>query len=128
MKRTDFVKMLHLVNGVSSFEDKLGENAKLLMEELKPFIESHNRGIKHININYAHTDNDGCLVLSEKGDFKYTPSNYSEMQTKIEEYMEQEVVVEHLKDKFVTNPKDCMRLNLHADIPEEIKILQGFLI
>ena len=128
MKRTDFVKMLHLVNGVSSFEDKLGENAKLLMEELKPFIESHNRGIKHININYAHTDNDGCLVLSEKGDFKYTPSNYSEMQTKIEEYMEQEVVVEHLKDKFVTNPKDCMRLNLHADIPEDLKILQGFLI
>jgi len=128
MKRTEFVKLLNLTNQISSFDDKLGQNAKLLMEELKPFIESHNRGVKHVQINYAHTDNDGCLVLSEKGDFKYTPANYSEMETKIAEYMQQDVVVEHLKDKFVTNPKDCMRLNLHADIPEEIKILQGFLI
>ena len=128
MKRTEFVKLLNLTNQISSFDDKLGQNAKLLMEELKPFIESHNRGVKHVQINYAHTDNDGCLVLNEKGDFKYTPANYSEMETKIAEYMQQDVVVEHLKDKFVTNPKDCMRLNLHADIPEEIKILQGFLI
>lgn len=128
MKRTEFVKLLNLTNQISSFDDKLGQNAKLLMEELKPFIESHNRGVKHVQINYAHTDNDGCLVLSEKGDFKYTPANYSEMEIKIAEYMQQDVVVEHLKDKFVTNPKDCMRLNLHADIPEEIKILQGFLI
>ena len=128
MKRTEFVKLINLTNQISSFDDKLGQNAKLLMEELKPFIESHNRGVKHVQINYAHTDNDGCLVLSEKGDFKYTPANYSEMEIKIAEYMQQDVVVEHLKDKFVTNPKDCMRLNLHADIPEDLKILQGFLI
>jgi len=128
MKRTDFMRLLHLTNAMKSFDDKLGKNAGLLLEELQPMIEAHNRKIKHLNITYAFVDGDGCLVLNEKQEFKYTPQQFSEMQLAIEQFMQEEVDLDSFKNKFITNPKDSMRLNSLTEIPEDFKILQGFLI
>ena len=128
MKRTDFIRLLNLINAMKGFDDKLGQNAGLLLEEFQSMIDSHNRKIKHLNITYAFVDGDGCLVLNDKQEFKYNPQQFSEMQLAIEQFMQEEVDLDSYKNKFITNPKDSMRLHSLTEIPEDFKILQGFLI
>lgn len=126
MKRKNFLELLNICSGLTQVDDKLGNSAKLLLEELKPFGESYNRELKHLRLSCAFTDKDGCLVLTEKGEFKFTPEGYSLLESKFEEFADGEIAIEHLKNKFIVNPKDCMRLQ--GDIPEEINVIREYLI
>jgi hypothetical protein len=126
MKRKDFVNLLNVCSMLTQVDDKLGNSAKLLLEELKPFADTYNRELKHLRLSCAFVDKDGCLVLTEKGEFKFTPEGFSVLEEKFEEFALGNVEIEHLKNKFLVNPKECMRLQ--GDIPEELNVIKEFLI
>jgi hypothetical protein len=62
----------------------------------------------------------------QKGEFKFTPEGFSVLEEKFEEFALGNVEIEHLKNKFLVNPKECMRLQ--GDIPEELNVIKEFLI
>ena len=74
----DLLQLVNAINILSNDKEHSKQNSKGIKKlqsigtKLKPYLDTYNEKLEDIRLDNAHTDSDGCLLLDEKGGYKFS--------------------------------------------------------
>lgn len=95
----ELLGIIAAINAVSSNQEENEKNDKGIKKlqkigaKLKPYVDSYNEAIEDIRLDHAHTDEQGCLILDEKGGYKFTKEGLKNMNKAVTKYLDSEFEV-----------------------------------
>lgn len=95
-KYSDLLMLVNAINILSGNKDEVSENNKGIKKlqkigsKLKEHLEAYNEKVEDIRLDNAHCDEKGCLLLDEKGGYKFSKDGLKKMNKDIKALMEQE--------------------------------------
>ena len=83
-----YKQLLQLVNNlnavIGSQETKTAKKLFRIYEKLKPYHETYNSQVEGLRLDNAQTDSNDCLLLTEKGEYKFTKEGIKKLTKDIE--------------------------------------------
>ena len=92
----ELLMLVNAINILSSNKDEVMENNKGIKKlqkigtKLKEHLDAYNEKVEDIRLDNAHTDEKGCLILDDKGGYKYSKDGLKKMNKDIKTLLEQE--------------------------------------
>jgi len=92
-------ELLMLVNAINILvnnKEEVSENNKGIKKlqkigtKIKEHVEVYNEKVEDIRLDNAHTDEKGCLILDDKGGYKYSKDGLKKMNKNVKNLLEQE--------------------------------------
>ena len=92
-------ELLMLVNAINILvnnKEEVSENNKGIKKlqkigtKIKEHVEVYNEKVEDIRLDNAHTDEKGCLILDDKGGYKYSKDGLKKMNKDVKNLLEQE--------------------------------------
>jgi hypothetical protein len=83
-----YKQLLQLVNNlnavIGSQETKTAKKLFQIYNKVKPYHEAYNTEVEGLRLDAAQTDEKDCLLLTEKGEYKYTKDGIKKLTKDIE--------------------------------------------
>jgi hypothetical protein len=83
-----YKQLLQLVNNlnavIGSQETKTAKKLFRIYEKLKPYHETYNSQVEGLRLDNAQTDSNDCLLLDDKGEYKFTKEGIKKLTKDIE--------------------------------------------
>jgi hypothetical protein len=83
-----YKQLLQLVNNLNAVigtqETKTAKKLFRIYEKLKPYHETYNSQVEGLRLDNAQTDSNDCLLLDEKGGYKFTKEGIKKLTKDIE--------------------------------------------
>jgi hypothetical protein len=83
-----YKQLLQLVNNlnavIGSTETKTQKKLVQIYNKVKPYHEAYNTEVEGLRLDAAQTDSNDCLLLTEKGEYKYTKDGIKKLTKDIE--------------------------------------------
>ena len=83
-----YKQLLQLVNNlnavIGSTETKTQKKLVQIYNKVKPYHEAYNTEVEGLRLDAAQTDEKDCLLLTEKGEYKYTKDGIKKLTKDIE--------------------------------------------
>jgi hypothetical protein len=95
-KYNDLLMMVNAINILSGNKDEVSENNKGIKKlqkigaKMKEHLDAYNEKVEDIRLDNAHVDEKGCLILDEKGGYKFSKDGLKKMNKDIKALLEQE--------------------------------------
>lgn len=95
-KYSDLLMLVQAINFLSGNKDEVSENNKGIKKlqkigaKMKEHLDGYNEKLEDIRLDNAHTDEKGCLILDEKGGYKFSKEGLKKMNKDVKELLEQE--------------------------------------
>jgi len=92
----ELLMLVNAINILSGNKDEVMENNKGIKKlqkigtKLKEHLDAYNEKVEDIRLDNAHTDEKGCLILDDKGGYKYSKDGLKKMNKDIKTLLEQE--------------------------------------
>lgn len=90
----ELVALVSVINAVMENQEQLSDNVKGIKklqkigERIKSELSYYNEKLEDLRLDNAHTDENGCLILDEKGNYKYSKEGLKNLNKKIKELLE----------------------------------------
>ena len=97
---------------IGSQESKTQKKLFKLYEKVKSHHEAYQAEIESLRLDNAQTDSNDCLLLSEKGEYRFTKEAIKKLTKQVEELGNKEF---EFKPIEVLNPKGLENFNFLAD-------------
>lgn len=91
----ELVSLVSTINAVMNNSEQVSENIKGIKklqkigERVKTQLAYYNDKLEDLRLDCAHTDEHGCLILDEKGNYKYSKEGLRELNNKIKELLQE---------------------------------------
>lgn len=91
----ELVSLVSTINAVMSNQEQVSENIKgvkklqKIGERVKNQLSYYNEKLEDLRLDSAHTDEHGCLILDEKGNYKYSKDGLKSLNKKIKELLDE---------------------------------------
>lgn len=114
----DVIVLANALNFLSKLESEKEKNNKgikkleKIIGKIKPNIEKYNESLEDIRLDCANTDDNGSVLMDEKGGYKFSKDGMKELKKKVSELLKQEVEIE--------------RINLSPEGLENYQFLDGW--
>jgi hypothetical protein len=83
-----YKQLLQLVNNLNAVigtqETKTAKKLFRIYEKLKPYHETYNSQVEGLRLDNAQTDSNDCLLLDDKGGYKFTKEGIKKLTKDIE--------------------------------------------
>lgn len=95
-KYNDLLLLVNAINILSGNKEEATENSKGIKKlqkigaKMKEHLDAYNEKVEDIRLDNAHTDDKGCLLLDDKGGYKYSKDGLKKMNADIKALLEQE--------------------------------------
>ena len=92
----DLLMLVNAINILSGNKEEVTENNKGIKKlqkigtKMKEHLDAYNEKVEDIRLDNAHTDEKGCLILDEKGGYKYSKDGLKKMNKDIKALLEKE--------------------------------------
>lgn len=108
------VNTINLINGDNRYNKDTKAIKKLssIANKLKPIIETYTELLENIQLDNAHTDADGCLILDEKGSYKYSKEGQKKFNSDLK--------------NLLSSTFEFYQSTFSSEGIEEFKFLQGW--
>lgn len=91
MKYNKINEVINQINNIQGNpEEKVIKKLVKFIEKLKPYQEEYASKAQELRLDNAATDKDGVLILTEKGDYKFTKEGLKKLQEQVKELGEKE--------------------------------------
>jgi hypothetical protein len=85
MKYKQLLQLVANLNAVIGGQDtKTQKKLYRIYEKVKPYHEAYNTEVEGLRLDNAQTDSNDCLLLTEKGEYKYTKDGIKKLTKDIE--------------------------------------------
>ena len=85
MKNKDLLQLVANLNAViGSQETKTAKKLVKIYEKVKPHHEAYNTEVESLRLDNAQTDSNDCLLLTEKGEYKFSKEGIKKLTKDIE--------------------------------------------
>lgn len=91
----ELLMLVRAINIVSSSKEENASNNKGIKKlqkigtKIKEQLDVYNEKVEDIRLDNAHCDENGCLILDEKGGYKYSKDGLKKMNADIKKLLEQ---------------------------------------
>jgi glucosamine 6-phosphate synthetase-like amidotransferase/phosphosugar isomerase protein len=95
-KYNDLLMLVQAINILSGNKEEVEENNKGIKKlqkigaKMKEHLDAYNEKVEDIRLDNAHCDEKGCLILDEKGGYKYSKDGLKKMNKDIKNLLGQE--------------------------------------
>lgn len=95
-KYNDLLLLVNAINILSGNKEETTENSKGIKKlqkigaKMKEHLDAYNEKVEDIRLDNAHTDDKGCLILDEKGGYKFSKDGLKKMNADIKALLEKE--------------------------------------
>jgi len=85
----ELLMLVTTINALSSNKDHVDQNSKGMKklqkigEKIKSNLEDYNEKLEDIRLDNAHTDDKGCLIMEDKGGYKYSKDGIKKLNKDI---------------------------------------------
>ena len=83
-----YKQLLQLVNNlnavIGSQETKTAKKLFQIYNKVKPYHEAYNAEVESLRLDNAQTDSNDCLLLTDKGEYKFTKDGIKKLTKDIE--------------------------------------------
>lgn len=92
----ELLQLVNAINILSSDKEHYKENSKGIKKlqsigaKLKPNLDTYNEKLDDIRLDNAHTDSDGCLILDEKGGYKFSKDGLKKLNADVKKLLSSE--------------------------------------
>jgi len=92
----ELLMLVNAINILSGNKEEVTENNKGIKKlqkigtKMKEHLDAYNEKVEDIRLDNAHTDEKGCLILDEKGGYKYSKDGLKKMNKDIKALLEKE--------------------------------------
>ena len=92
----ELLQLVNAINVLSNDQEHASANTKGIKilqsigTKIKPQLEKYNEKLEDIRLDNAHTEENGCLILDEKGGYKYSKDGIKKMNKDIRVLLESE--------------------------------------
>jgi hypothetical protein len=93
--------MQQLVHNIGNQETKTQKKLLAIHVKLKKYYENYEELLNDIRLENAMTEDNGALILDEKGGYKYNKDGQRKMYKEIKELLNKEIIIELID---VVNP------------------------
>lgn len=118
------INAINVANKLSERKDKAGHTAKIFVGEMKTLTDAFNKKIERLKLQHSATDKDGCVILDEKGGYKFSKDGMIALQDDIEELVNKEEVEIGEVTWILIDVKQFPDL---GELPENLGFLKGIL-
>ncbi len=85
MKNKDLLQLVANLNAViGSSETKTQKKLVQIYNKVKPYHEAYNTEVESLRLDAAQTDEKDCLLLTEKGEYKFSKEGIKKLTKDIE--------------------------------------------
>lgn len=98
----ELISLITTINAIMNDSGELSNNIKGIKklqkigDKLKPNLTSYNERLEDLRLDNAHTDEHGCLLLDDKGGYKFSKDGIKNLNTKIKELLKEEFEFEQI--------------------------------
>lgn len=91
----ELVSMVSTINAVMNNSEHVSENEKgvkklqKIGERVKSQLSYYNEKLEDLRLDSAHTDEQGCLLLDEKGNYKYSKDGLKTLNKRLKELLDE---------------------------------------
>lgn len=92
---SELVSLISTINAVMGNQEQVSQNIKgvkkiqKIGERVKSQLAYYNEKLEDLRLDNAHTDENGCLILDEKGNYKYSKDGLKNLNKKIKELLDE---------------------------------------
>lgn len=92
----DLLLLVNAINFISGNKEEASENNKGIKKlqkigvKIKEYLDAYNEKVEDIRLDNAHCDEKGCLILDEKGGYKFSKEGLKKMNKDVKSLLEQE--------------------------------------
>ena len=85
MKNKDLLQLVANLNAViGSSETKTQKKLVQIYNKVKPYHEAYNTEVESLRLDNAQTDSNDCLLLTDKGEYKFSKEGIKKLTKDIE--------------------------------------------
>jgi hypothetical protein len=85
MKNKDLLQLVANLNAViGSSETKTQKKLVQIYNKVKPYHETYNTEVESLRLDNAQTDSNDCLLLTDKGEYKFSKEGIKKLTKDIE--------------------------------------------
>lgn len=108
------VNTINLISGDNKYSKDTKAMKKLssIANKLKPIVETYTELLGNIQLDNAHTDANGCLILDEKGGYKYSKDGQKKFNSDLK--------------NLLSSTFEFYQSTFSSEGIEEFKFLQGW--
>lgn len=91
----ELIQLINTINAINNDPDyrkntKAIKKLESIAKKLKPIIDNYTELIENIKLDNAHTDADGCLIVDDKGSYKYSKEGQKKLNADIKNLLLQD--------------------------------------
>jgi hypothetical protein len=92
----ELLQLVNAINILSGDKEHSKSNSKGIKKlqsigtKLKPHLDQYNEKLEDIRLDNAHTDADGCLILDEKGGYKFSKEGLKKLNADVKKLLSSE--------------------------------------
>ena len=90
MKYQQLKQLIYNLNQVVGQETKTAKKLYKIYEKVKPHHEDYQAKVEALRLDNAQVDDKDCLVLSEKGEYRFTKEGIKKLTEQVKELGEKE--------------------------------------
>jgi hypothetical protein len=90
MKYQQLNQLIYNLNQVVGQETKTAKKLYKIYEKVKPHHEHYQAKVEELRLDNAQVDDKDCLVLNEKGEYRFTKEAIKKLTTQVKELGEKE--------------------------------------
>jgi len=114
--------MQHLVHNIGNQETKTQKKLLAIHGKLKKYYENYEELLNDIRLENAMTEENGALILDEKGGYKYNKDGQRKMYKEIKDLLNKEIIIELID---VVNPSGLEEHIYLKNFVVGVKFTQG---
>jgi hypothetical protein len=111
-----------LVQNIGNQETKTQKKLLAIHGKLKKYYENYEELLNDIRLENAMTEDNGALILDEKGGYKYNKDGQRKMYKEIKELLNKEIIIELID---VVNPSGLEEHIYLQNFVNGVKFTQG---
>jgi hypothetical protein len=122
MKYNQLQTLVASINAViGNSETKTQKKLVKIYDKVKPHHEDYQAKVEELRLDNAQTDSNDCLLLNEKGEYKFTKEGIKKLTEQVKELNESEF---EFKSIEVTNPNGLENFTFLEDWTNGIKFIK----
>ncbi len=112
MKYQQLNQLIYNLNQVVGQETKTAKKLFKIYEKVKPHHEHYQAKVEELRLDNAQTDSNDCLLLSEKGEYRFTKEGIKKLTEQVKDLGDKEFDFKKIE---VANPQGLEDFNFLED-------------
>lgn len=89
----ELLQLVNAINILSNDKTQVFGNSKGIKKlqsigtKLKPQLDQYNEKLEDLRLDNAHTDSDGCLIMDEKGGYKFSKDGLKKLNSDVKKLL-----------------------------------------